>query len=123
MGNARVTEMVACSLSSVTMRGVETTCASEDWFRNERVALTPSAFRNPIDGVIPVSVLYMKPPGLDEFCGWEASVVAGVEVGVVVVEMTLPPGRVVVVVTGPPPMVVADAVDPPAFNTPFPIEM
>src|ERR1700722_15913786 len=45
MGKARVTEMVAASLSSVTTRGVETTCASEDEFRKDSTALTPSALR------------------------------------------------------------------------------
>src|ERR1700685_2574162 len=48
IGKARVTEMVAISLSKVTTRGVETTCASEDVFKNESTALTPSALRKPV---------------------------------------------------------------------------
>ncbi len=39
MGKLRVTAMVAVSLSKVTSRGVDITCASFDWFRNERTAL------------------------------------------------------------------------------------
>src|ERR1035441_5571221 len=62
IGKLRVTEMVAVSLSSVTTRGVETTCASEDEFRNERTALTPSAVRKPVLGIKPTEVLAATPP-------------------------------------------------------------
>ena len=52
---------------NLQLTGVETTCASEDEFRNERTALAPSALRKPITGVSPLRVLSVNPPGLSEF--------------------------------------------------------
>src|SRR5512140_393475 len=51
IGEARVTSIFACSLSNVTVRGVEITLASAYLFRNESTALTPSALRNAIAGL------------------------------------------------------------------------
>src|SRR5690242_5868574 len=51
IGVARVTEIFAVSLSSVTVRGLERMRASEFSLMKEKTALTPSAFRNMASGL------------------------------------------------------------------------
>ena len=48
MGCARVTERSAVSLSIVTARGVAITFESALWFRKDKVALRPSAFKKAV---------------------------------------------------------------------------
>src|SRR5438132_389338 len=62
MGEARVTSILAVSLSSVTVRGAEITLASACLFRNERAALTPSEFRKNVGGQTPRAVSRERPP-------------------------------------------------------------
>src|SRR5947209_5370104 len=62
MGEARVTSILAVSLSSVTVRGDEITLASACLFRNERVALRPSEFRKNVGGQRPLAVSSERPP-------------------------------------------------------------
>src|SRR5216117_1985908 len=62
MGVARVTSIFASSLSSVTVRGAEIVLASASLFRNDRTAFTPSAFRKPVAGDKPLTVLKPRPP-------------------------------------------------------------
>ena len=57
IGVARVTSILAVSLSSVTVRGVEIVFASASLLMKESTALTPSALRKPVAGVKPLSVL------------------------------------------------------------------
>src|SRR5690242_18891046 len=64
MGEARETDNVAVSLSSVTVRGSDRTFASEFWLINESTACIPSAFRNPMAGDRPLRVLAEKPLGI-----------------------------------------------------------
>src|SRR3954447_25022051 len=56
MGEARVTSILANSLSRVTVRGAEMTLASEYLFRKDTTALTPSASRNAVAGLNPLAV-------------------------------------------------------------------
>src|SRR5262245_17364851 len=91
IGLARVTSILAVSLSSVTVRGAEMVLASASLLMNESTAFTPSALRNPIAGDNPLAVLQPRPPPpITEF-----NKVAVVELDVVVT--VRPPGSVVVV--------------------------
>src|SRR2546430_8646026 len=56
MGEARVTSILAGSLSSVTVRGAEITLASAFLFRKENTAATPSASRKAVAGLKPLAV-------------------------------------------------------------------
>src|ERR1043165_5914846 len=62
MGEARVTSILAVSLSSVTVRGAEMTFASACLFKNDRVALTPSELRKNVGGQTPRAVSIERPP-------------------------------------------------------------
>src|SRR5579864_3561286 len=62
MGEARVTSILAGSLSSVTVRGAEITLASAYLFRNDTTARKPSAFRKKVDGLKPPAVVAPRPP-------------------------------------------------------------
>src|ERR1043165_7506848 len=57
MGNDRVTERTAVSLSVVTARGVATTSVSASLFRKDNTALTPSAFKKAVAGFRPLAGL------------------------------------------------------------------
>src|SRR5262249_37139198 len=96
IGNPRVTEMVAVWLSSVTMRGVEITCASNEEFRNDNTVRTPSAFKKKVEGIRPLAVFSERPPLPMLLISDELLTVPP---GVVVVTER-PPGKVSVVVTG-----------------------
>src|ERR1700744_3054154 len=61
-GTWRETSRCAGSLSSVTMRGVDMICASEEEFRNEITAFTPSALRKPVNEINREAVLAPTPP-------------------------------------------------------------
>src|SRR5262245_55067936 len=92
IGEARVTSILAVSLSRVTARGVEITLASAYLFRNESTAFTPSAFKKKVAGVPPTPVAAPIPPApIREF-----KTVLTVESEVVVTVRPL--GSVVVVV-------------------------
>src|SRR3954466_4729147 len=91
IGVARVTSILASSLSSVTVRGAEIVFASASLLMKERTAFTPSALRNPTAGDKPLAVLKPTPP----LPMIELSTVAVLEEGVVVI--VRPPGKVVVV--------------------------
>src|SRR6266487_2974259 len=63
MGEARVTEICATSLSNVTVRGEEMTFDSEYVFRKCNTALTPSALRKAVEGLkkLPLLRLPIRP--------------------------------------------------------------
>src|SRR5215470_5659753 len=62
IGEARVTSILAVSLSKVTVLGVEITFASAYLFKNESTAFTPSAFKKKVPGVKPWPVAAPRPP-------------------------------------------------------------
>ncbi len=55
--------MVAGSLSKVTTRGVEVTCASKEAFKKEITAFAPSALRNPVPNPNPLPAVFPMIPG------------------------------------------------------------
>src|SRR4051812_14906404 len=62
IGEARVTSILAGSLSSVTVRGAEITLASAYLFRKETTARRPSALRKKVSGLKPPAVVAPRPP-------------------------------------------------------------
>src|SRR5437870_5720943 len=90
IGFARVTSILAVSLSRVTVRGAEIVLASASLLIKESTAFRPSALRNPIAGDNPLAVLKPSPPEPPPII--EFKMVAVLELAVVV--MVRPPGNV-----------------------------